>query len=191
MLTYWSSSLVRKNFNSDSGAEQGVFEHAKVKALPQKDEPEGATKPGLQTMLIAVVLVVSVVLAGWVLVTISTAGHIPSSDFVTLPTTILSTQGEKTMFVSVSALQEARVAVGVRGYLQTASGAPVAGVTVYVTYYLQGAYRTQAASTKQDGFFEARFPMNWTGWLPVTLTYFGNGQHQGIRQVFSVSGENL
>jgi hypothetical protein len=33
--------------------------------------------------------------------------------------------------------------------------------------------------------------MNWTGWLLLTLTYFGDEQHQGLEQQFSVSGENL
>jgi hypothetical protein len=136
-------------------------------------------------------VVVSVALAGWVLVTVSTTSQIPSSDFVSLPTTPLSNKGDRVIFVNVSAIGQGGVAVGLKGYLQTISGKPLAGATVYMTYYLQGSYRTQVATTGQNGYFEAHFPMNWTGWLPLTLTYFGDDQHQGLKQVFSVSGQNL
>jgi hypothetical protein len=145
-----------------------------------------------QTVIVLLVVVVSIVVAGWALVTVSTTSDVPVSDFVTLPTAQLSTSGGQTKFVSVSAIgQRGGVAVGVKGYLQFISGTPVAGAKVYMTYYLRGAYRTQVATTDQNGYFEARFPMNWTGWLPITLTYFGDDQHQGLAQVFSVSGENL
>lgn len=158
--------------------------------MASSDEAERSRSPGLQATML-VLVVVSIVLAAWLLVTVSTTSQVPSSDFVSLPTTPLSTKGEKMKFVSVSAIARAGMAVGVRGYLQAASGKPVVGATVYMTYYLQGAYRTQAATTDQNGYFEARFPMNWTGWLPLTLTYFGDDQHQGLKQVFSVSGEHL
>ncbi len=159
--------------------------------MASQHEAEQGKRPRIQTMVIILVVIISIVLAGWVLVTISTASQVPSSDFVSLPTTPLSNKGERVMFVRVSAIAQAEVAVGVKGYLQAISGVPIAGATVYMTYYLRGAYRTQAATTDQNGYFEARFPMNWTGWLPVTLTYFGDEQHQGLTQVFSVSGENL
>ena len=83
------------------------------------------------------------------------------------------------------------VAMGVKGYLVTPSGQPVAGASVYVQYYLQGAYRTQVGTTDQNGYFEIHFPMNWTGWLPLTMIYFGDAQHQGVRQTVSLAGENL
>jgi hypothetical protein len=83
------------------------------------------------------------------------------------------------------------VSAGVSGYLVTGSGNPVAGASVYMTYYFQGAYRTEVALTDQTGYFTEHFPMNWTGSLPVTLVYFGDGQDKGIRQVVSVPGENL
>jgi hypothetical protein len=95
------------------------------------------------------------------------------------------------MFASVNAITEKGVAVGVKGYLETISGQPVAGAKVYAHYYLDGDYRTQAVSTSDNGYFEIHFPMNWTGWLPVTLTYFGGDQYQGIAVVYSLSGENL
>ena len=155
------------------------------------NEAERSKRPGIQTIIMGLVVVFSVVIAGWVLVTVSTASQVPSSDFVTLPTTPLSNKGDRVAFVQVSAVADRGVAVGVKGYLKTTSGNQVTGATVYVTYYLQGAYRTQAATTDQNGYFEFHFPMNWTGWLPVTLTYFGDESHQGLTQTFSVSSENL
>ncbi|MGO9644138.1 MAG: hypothetical protein ACLPY5_05260, partial [Candidatus Bathyarchaeia archaeon] len=62
---------------------------------------------------------------------------------------------------------------------------------VYLTYYFEGAYRTQVATTDQNGYFQATFPMNWTGWLPLTVTYFGDSQYRGSTRVVSVAGENL
>ena len=159
--------------------------------MESKHEAERGRRPNTQTIALLLIVALSIVAAGWIMVTVSTTSQIPPSDFVTLPTTPLSTKGEKVMFVSVSAVGQKGVAVGVKGYLMTASGAPVAGAKVYMTYYLQGAYRTQVATTDQNGYFEAQFPMNWTGWLPLTLTYFGDEQHQGRTQVFSVSGQNV
>jgi hypothetical protein len=83
------------------------------------------------------------------------------------------------------------VASGISGYLLTASGTPVSGATVYVTYYFQGSYRTERATTDQTGYFVVHFAMNWTGSVPLTLIYIGDSQHKGIQQVVSVAGENL
>lgn len=154
-----------------------------------KDEAESRRRPRIQNVLILLILVVSIAASAYALVTVGSMSQIPPSDFVTLPTTPLSKNGTSVLFVSVSAISQKTVAVGVKGYLTAASGAPVAGAKVYMTYYLQGAYRTQVATTNQDGSFEANFPMNWTGWLPVTLTYFGDLQHQGLIEDFNVSGE--
>jgi hypothetical protein len=158
--------------------------------MESKHEVETRTrKPRIWSVALLLVVVILVALAGLALVTISTSSQVPSSDFVTLPAEQLSTNGDKVAFVSVSDVAQNGLAVGVRGYLMTGSGTPVAGAKVYMTYYLRGAYRTQVGTTNQNGYFEVRFPMNWTGWLPVTLTYFGDAQHQGLTQVFSVSGE--
>lgn len=159
--------------------------------MESKDEAERRKRPNTETIALLLILALSIVATAWVFVTVSTTSQIPPSDFVTLPTTPLSTKGQKVMFVSVSAIGQKSVAVGVKGYLMTTSGAPIAGAKVYMTYYLQGDYRTQVATTDQNGYFEARFPMNWTGWLPLTMTYFGDDQHQGFTKLFSVSGENL
>jgi hypothetical protein len=159
--------------------------------MKSTETTERSKLPKTQAIIVLLILAISIVAAGWIMVTVSTTSQIPPSDFVTLPTDPLSTTGGKVRFVSVSAIGQNTVAVGVKGYLTTISGAPVAGAKVYMTYYLQGAYRTQVATTDQNGHFEARFPMNWTGWLPLTLTYFGDEQHQGLTHVFSVSGQNL
>jgi hypothetical protein len=160
--------------------------------MASKDDAEPRWRLKIQTVVLLLIVVVSVVVAGWALVTVSTTSDVPVSDFVTLPAGQLSTKGPQTNFVSISAIgQRGGVAVGVKGYLQALSGSPVAGAKIYMTYYLRGAYRTQVATTDQNGYFEARFPMNWTGWLPITLAYFGDDQHQGLMRVFSVSGENL
>jgi hypothetical protein len=158
--------------------------------MATSNEAEPTRKLRLQTIIPLLVLVLVVVASAWALATVSTTNQIPSADFVTMPTTPLSKSGVKTMFASVSPIMQKGVAVGVQGSLQDASGSPIAGATVYMLYYLQGAYRTQAAVTDQTGHFEARFPMNWTGWLPITLTYLGDNQHQGLTQVFSVAGES-
>jgi len=150
----------------------------------------GRTRPRAQLVIFLLLIIVLAVLAGWVLVTVGSRSQIPASDFVKLPTTPLSIKGEKVVFVSVSNVAQKGLAVGVEGYLKTASGAPVTGAEVYMTYYLQGSYRTQVATTDQNGHFEARFPMNWTGGLPLTLTYFGDDQHQGLAQTFSIPGDS-
>jgi hypothetical protein len=152
-------------------------------------EPE-RRRPRVQGALLLLIVVILVVLAGWALVTVGGRSQIPSSDFVKLPTTPLSFKGEKVVFVSVSNIDQNGLAVGVDGYLKTASGAPVSGAMVYMTYYLQGSYRTQVATTDQNGYFEAGFPMNWTGGLPLTLTYFGDDQHQGLAQTFIIPGDS-
>ena len=159
--------------------------------MESKDETkERRRKPRVQSIILLLIVAISIVLAGWALVVVSTNFQISTAgDFVALPNTPLSTQGSKVVFVSVAGISQKGLADGVKGYLMTSTGAPVAGVKVYMTYYLEGAYRTQVVTTGQNGYFEAHFPMNWTGWLPVTLTYFGDGQHQGIAQIASVSGE--
>lgn len=181
-----------ENFNSNTVCLQSELKSAEANVMAVKNDAGPRKKLTAQTITILLILLVSIVVAGWALVTVSTTSDVPVSDFVTLPTAQLSTSGGQTMFVSISAIgQRGGVAVGVKGYLQFASGSPVAGAKIYMTYYLRGAYRTQVATTDQNGYFQARFPMNWTGWLPITLTYFGDNQHQGLAQVFSVSGENL
>jgi hypothetical protein len=160
--------------------------------VSSKDDAGSRKRFRIQAVIILLILAVSIVVAGWLLVTVSTTSNVPVSDFVTLPTTQLSKNGDLVKFVSISAIgQRGGVAVGIKGYLETLSGTPVAGAKVYMTYYLRGDYRTQVATTDQTGYFQAYFPMNWTGWLPITLTYFGDDNHQGLSQVFSVGGENL
>jgi hypothetical protein len=160
--------------------------------MENKDETKARhRKPSVQSIILLLIVAISIVLAGWALVVVSTNFQISPADFVALPNTPLSTQGSKVVFVSVAGVfSQKSLADGVKGYLMTSTGAPVAGVKVYLTYYLEGAYRTQVVTTGQNGYFEAHFPMNWTGWLPVTLIYFGDGQHQGIAQIASVSGES-
>lgn len=155
------------------------------------NDAERRKRPSLKGILLILIVAVAVILAAWSLVTVSKASEVPPSAFVPLPTTPLSKTGESVNFVSVSAVTQNGVAVGVKGYLQTPSGQPVAGATVYAQYYYRSDYRTQGTTTDQNGYFEIRFPMNWTGWIPVTLTYFGDAQHQGLMAVFSLSGENL
>jgi len=95
------------------------------------------------------------------------------------------------MFVSTGAIIQKGEAVGVKGYLETVSGQPVVGAKVYAQYYFEYNYRTQAVATDQNGYFEIHFPMNWTGELPLTLTYFGDDQHEGLKVVYSLSGESI
>jgi hypothetical protein len=159
--------------------------------MTTKDGTERSRKRMRRTVTAVAILAILIILSAVALMVVSTTSEVPASDFVTLPTTPLSTKGDQVMFVQVSPIVNRGLSVGVQGYLKTASGTPVSGASVYMTYYLQGEYRTQVATTDQNGFFRAVFPMNWTGWLPITLTYFGDGQHQGIEQVFSVGGENL
>jgi hypothetical protein len=159
--------------------------------MAKVDEAEKKRRLDIKIVLIALILLVSVIVAGWALVTVSKAFQIPPSDFVNLPTTPISRTGEVVVFDSITSVGQNGVTVGVQGYLKTASGQPVAGANVYVQYYLEGSYRTQFGITDANGYFEIQFPMNWTGWLPLTMIYFGDAQHQGVQQVISLSGENL
>jgi hypothetical protein len=108
-----------------------------------------------------------------------------------MPTAPISKSGAVVSLSSVSPIIENNLAVGVQGYLMTVSGQPVAGASVYVQYFLEGSLRTQVGVTDFTGFFQIRFPMNWTGWLPLTMVYFGDTQHQGVQQLVSLPGENL
>lgn len=137
------------------------------------------------------VILIAVILSAWTMFTVNDVSQIRSSNFVALPTTPLTKTGQSVQFTSVKAVGQKGVAVGVKGFLETSSGQPIAGAKVYAHYYLQGEYRTQVATTDQNGHFEIVFPMNWTGWLTLTLTYFGDGQHQGLSVVLSLSGEDL
>ena len=155
------------------------------------DEAERRRRPSVRDILSALVILISVILAAWTLITVSSESQIRPSNFVVLPTTPLSKTGQSATFASVSAVGQNGVAVGVKGFLKSPSGQPVVGAQVYAQYYLQGEYRTQVGTTDQNGYFEIHFPMNWTGWLTLTLIYFGDGQHQGLKVVFSLSGEGL
>lgn len=146
-------------------------------------------RPGVKGIVALLVLVILILLSAWALVTISNISQIPPSTFVNLPTTPLSNGGQHVMLVSISTISQKGVAVGVKGYLDTTSGQPVVGAKIYVQYYLNGAYQTQVSTTGQDGYFEIHFPMNWTGSLPVTFTYFGDDQYQGLRLNSSLPGE--
>jgi flagellar basal body-associated protein FliL len=144
-----------------------------------------------QTVAMWVIVAVLVVLAAVTMVTVARTFTLRPSNFVTLPTTPVSKTGQVVVFDSLSPIVENNLAVGVQGYLETSSGQPVAGANVYVQYYLEGAYRTQVGTTDANGFFQIRFPMNWTGWLPLTMFYFGDSQHQGLQQIVSLPGESL
>jgi len=144
-----------------------------------------------RTILSLIMLGLVVAAAGWTLFAVSTAFQTPPSNFVTLPTDPISKSGVVAVFSDVSPIIQQNRAVGMKGYLLAGSGSPVAGAKVFVTYYFQGSYRTQAATTNDKGYFEILLPMNWTGWLPATLTYFGDSDHRGLVQVASLSGENL
>jgi len=146
-----------------------------------------------QSIAFILLAVIFIAIAGAALVTVSSTFQWKSSDFTALPTDSLSTTGTAVTFVNVQPITHSKhaVAVGVQGYLQSGSGSPVAGAQVYLTYYFEGAYRTQVATTDQNGYFQATFPMNWTGWLPLTVTYFGDSQHRGSTRVVSVAGETL
>jgi hypothetical protein len=143
------------------------------------------------TAAIVLGVLILTVLTGWLFVVVKGTSEIPSSDFVSSPITPVSTVGTMTTFRNVTTIFQSGLAVGVMGYLLTPSGAPIPGAQVYMTYYYQFAYRTQVTTTNQDGFFETLFPMNWTGWLPLTLTYLGSTQYQGLKEVFSLRGEPL
>jgi len=145
----------------------------------------------MRTIGLAAVVVLAIVISGWALVTVSTTFQAPTSDFVTLPGTPLSKSGVGVTFSGISTVMSNGLAVGVSGFLLSSSGSPVASGSVYMTYYFQGSYRTQAATTDQNGSFEASFPMNWTGSLPLTLVYFGDAEHKGLTQVVNVPGQLL
>jgi len=145
----------------------------------------------MQTILIGLVLVVVVVVTAYSMVTVARTFEIRPSNFVTLPSTPVSKSGEVVTLVSVSPIIENNLADGVQGYLQTPGGQPVAGANVYVQYYLEGSYRTQIGVTDSTGFFQIHFPMNWTGFLLLSIVYFGDSQHQGLQQLVSLPGENL
>jgi len=144
-----------------------------------------------QTILIGVVVVILVVLTAFAMVTVSRTFELRPSDFVTMPTTLVSKTGTVVVLSSVVPIIDNNLAVGVQGSLTTSSGQPVAGASVYVQYYLEGSYRTQVGTTDSNGFFQIHFPMNWTGWLPLTVVYFGDTQHQGLQQIVSLPGESL
>lgn len=150
-----------------------------------------SSRLNFQTVVLFGVLLVAVIVSAMVLMVVSTSFQTPTSEFVTLPSTSKSTAGVAAGFSQISPIMSQGMATGVKGYLLTSSGSPVAGASVYMTYYFQGAYRTQVTSTDSNGYFEARFHMNWTGWLPLTLVYFGDAQHKGTTQVASVSGESM
>jgi hypothetical protein len=132
-----------------------------------------------------------VVLTAFALVTVSRTFEIRPSDFVAMPTTPVSKTGTVVLLSSVSPIVENNLAVGVQGYLTTESGQPIIGASVYVQYYLEGSYRTQVGVTDANGFFQIHFPINWTGWLPLTIVYFGDTQHQGVQRLVALPGENL
>ncbi len=155
------------------------------------NEAEKKRRLSIRTALILVIILLAAIASGYALVTVSRTFQIRPSDFVTMPAGNVSKTGEVVVLTSVAPINQGSVAMGVKGYLVTPSGQPVAGASVYVQYYLQGAYRTQVATTDQNGYFEIHFPMNWTGWLPLTMIYFGDAQHQGVRQVVSLAGESL
>lgn len=146
---------------------------------------------GIVALLILVILVL---VSAWSLVTISKVSQlwlVPTSTFVKLPTTPLSNHGQIVTLVSINTINQNGLAVGVKGYLDTTSGQPVVGAQIYVQYYVNGGYQTQVSTTDQNGYFEIHFPINWTGSLPVTFTYFGDDQHQGLTVNSSLPGENI
>jgi len=158
--------------------------------MADNDRRKRQRRISYRSLILIMVVAVSIIVAGWALVTVSTASQVPSTDFVALPHQSLSNKGENVVLFGVSAIMKKGVAVGVMGYLRTSSGSPIADAALYLTYYLDFSYRTQAVSTDQNGYFQVYFPMNWTGWLPLTLTYFGDAQHQGLQRTLSVSGES-
>jgi len=151
----------------------------------------GKRRANKQTIFLWFIVVVLIVLTAVAMVAVSRTFELRPTDFVTMPTTPVSKTGTVVVLSSVSTITENNLAVGVQGYLMTSSGQPVAGASVYVRYYLEGSYRTQVGTTDSNGFFQIHFPINWTGWLPMTITYFGDTQHQGVQQLFTLPGENL
>jgi hypothetical protein len=156
------------------------------------DENRGEQERGkvrfLGTLLI---VILCVAVTGVTLVAISGTFQWKPSDFVGLPTTPISKTGQTVVFSNVSPIMDGITAVGIQGTLQAQTGGAIAGAQVYVTYYFEGTYRTQVATTGQDGSFAIMFPMNWTGWLPLKVTYFGDPQHKGLTRIVSLQGEVL
>ncbi len=148
-----------------------------------------------KTILYGIIVLVIIALTALAMVTVSrtfdTYANTRHSYFVTMPSTPISKSGTVVALGSVSPIIDNNLAVGVQGYLTAASGQAVVGASVYVQYYLEGDYRTQVATTDSNGFFQIQFPMNWTGWLPLTVVYFGDTQHQGFQQVLSLPGESV
>jgi len=151
----------------------------------------GKRRANKQTIFLWFIVVVLIVLTAVAMVAVSRTFELRPTDFVTMPTTPVSKTGTVVVLSSVSTITENNLAVGVQGYLMTSSGQPVAGASVYVRYYLEGSYRTQVGTTDSNGFFQINFPINWTGWLPMTIIYLGDTQHQGVQQLFTLPGENL
>jgi hypothetical protein len=179
---------IRKDYYGD--VRQGFSNLAERNTMTEASEVE-RRRPNKQTIFLWLIVVVLVVLSAVAMVTVSRTFELRPSDFVTMPTTPISRTGTVVVFNSVSTISENNLAVGVQGYLMTSSGQPVAGASVYVRYYLEGSYRTQVATTDSNGFFQIHFPINWTGWLQMTIVYFGDTQHQGVQQLFTLPGENL
>ena len=159
--------------------------------MADETEPRRGLDLSKQTVLVGVIVVILIAATAFTLVTVSKTFQIRPSNFVTLPTTGISRTGEVVVLDSVTPIVQNNLAVGVQGYLKTNTGQPVAGANVYVQYYLEGSYRAQVGVTDSNGFFQIRFPMNWTGWLPLTVFYFGDSQHQGFQQFVSLPGESL
>lgn len=159
--------------------------------MVSNDEAERRRRPSVKNAITILAVLIVVILVGWALITVSNTSQIRPSSFVPLPNTPLSKTGQIVKFTSIIAVGQNGVAVGVKGFLVTSSGQPVIGAKVYARYYLQGEYRTQVGTTGQNGYFEIIFPMNWTGSLTLTLTYFGDEQNQGLSVIFNLSGEDL
>jgi len=157
------------------------------------EKQSNSSRARIQYIAFILLAVICVAVVGVTLVIVNSTFQWKASDFTVLPSNSLSTSGTAVTFVNVQPITHSKhdVAVGVQGYLQTGSGSPVAGAQVFFTYFFEGAYRTQVATTDQNGYFQITFPMNWTGWLPITVTYFGDSQHRGLTRILSVAGESL
>ena len=159
--------------------------------MSTENQAPAVRRMNYRSILSMIILGLAVAAAGITLVAVSNAFQTPPSNFVTLPTDPISKSGMVAAFSDVSTITQQNRAVGVRGYLLAGSGSPVAGAKIYATYYFQGSYRTQMGTTSDKGYFEIIFPLNWTGWLPVTFTYFGDSDRRGLVQVATLPGENL
>jgi len=159
--------------------------------MSTENQATAARRLNYRSIMLVIIIALAVASTAWILVSVSTAFQTPPSVFVTLPTESPSKSGIVAVFSNVSTIMKQNRAVGVKGYLVVGSGSPVARAKVYVTYYFQGSYRTQTSDTDDKGYFEIQFPMNWTGWLPITLRYFGDAERRGLVQATSIYGENL